>query len=279
MLDKVLLIYRYPQTVKKVLKYMGISKFQLQKLRINLWMQVIPILLIHAFISAQELGSIENWETDALHEIATGTKAPIAIGRISYSGKVFLQLDESVILNIEKEAADISKEFNESHASGLNMSTNTMASVFPHCKDSILNDLKDQRIEPLGRRGNYIVMDSKTEKATGLIRFVSSPEFGTAYFDNYYDDLMPGYHLEWYYVEEPVSIIGSCAGPGYEYEPNKYEPTKNVYDLNFLPGWNLVVIEVATIITDINGKTYPLEMRYKTVEEVPSDIYAQVRIR
>ncbi len=161
----------------------------------------------------------------------------------------------------------------------MEMKTNTVADVFPLCKDSIKFEPTKQEIYPLVRMGTFGIIDYSAKKPIGNLRFVSSKEFGEAYFNYDFKKLQPGYYLEWFYVDAPVSLMGKCQGPGYEYEPQKYAPTSTEYNLALKPGWNLVKTEVLTVIEDVSGTIHPLDLRYMTLDEFPSDIHLLVRTK
>ena len=47
---------------------------------------------------------------------------------------------------------------------------------------------------------------------------------------------------------------------------------KNIYELDFKPGWNIVKYEVLELFEDRDGKTYASMALWKTLDELPSDV-------
>ncbi len=120
--------------------------------------------------------------------------------------------------------------------------------------------------------GNYGLGNLAERKMYGSFMIASNQEFASAFnaFGQY--ETKKGYYLDWYYFENAAAVNGECSMESYALNQEESYMAKNIYELNFKPGWNIVKYEVLELFEDRDGKTYASMALWKTLDELPSDV-------
>jgi len=100
----------------------------------------------------------------------------------------------------------------------------------------------------------------------------SSEDFALSIKNLMNSEFKTGYFVDWYYVDEPATIKGSCSLDAYAINQEEMYTSTQDYDLEFQPGWNIVKYEIEAVFKDRDGKAYPEKERYTTLAKVPADM-------
>lgn len=213
-------------------------------------------------------GKTENYNGKA-NDILVNPFFPESIGEINTAGAFTLAVDEGYFERLKKQMEEASK--NSQNA--MSLSTLKKFQTRYQCEDDAFSFINGDQpyIELLSNIG-LIVGDLETKNITGLIRVVSSKEFGDSQTFNPQKDPATGFMLDWYYVEKQAEIKGNCTTQ--MSTGNGDETYKREIDINLdlHPGWNLVKYEIAKVYTANDGKQYTQTMKYSTLESFPKNV-------
>ena len=127
-----------------------------------------------------------------------------------------------------------------------------------------------QPVANLSTMGVFELSDSSGRENIGFFMPVSSKEFAS-YFSSFgQENAVNGYTLDYYYVSQPAKISGSCSIESYVHSGENYIGTTH-YELDLKPGWNLIKYEVVDLFTDKDGRAYAKDVKYASLDALPSD--------
>jgi hypothetical protein len=197
---------------------------------------------------AESVGRIEAWEAGPAELLLVAGGPPNVIGTISETGEVSLALPEKVT------------------------PTQIIGYMFG-CNDDpdkvqISNPLALYEATPSA----ILVGVLKEKKRLGFVTAADSKDIADSLF--YPVDKTPfvGAHYQWIYVNEPISVDGTCdvgfQAPG-DAEPT---PTSNTYALTLEPGWNVLQWEVTGLFTAADGKTRVKDSTIRNIDALPENV-------
>ncbi|MGB5664958.1 hypothetical protein [Eudoraea sp.] len=231
----------------------------------------LPCLLIALFsvgLHAQNTlsGNLNGWEP-ASAEIITGMNAPIQIGAIAENGEFTIELTKDFV---EKTLQGIDG-FNE-NSDAWKSSLSTIEKAFACNSETVALENADQPILSVSNLGNYGLANIEDRKMYGSFMIVNNKDFAEGFraFGKY--ENKKGYYLDWYYFEKAATVKGECSMESYALNQEESYIGKNIYDLNFKPGWNIVKYEVLELFEDRDGKTYEALVLWETLDEMPADV-------
>ncbi|WP_276390453.1 hypothetical protein [Eudoraea chungangensis] len=224
-------------------------------------------LFICVILNAQNSlsGTLADWDNPKA-EIITGMHKPLAIGDIDDKGNFLIELDAALAQSIRKDI----KGFNEA-SDEWKTSLNSIDQSFKCHTETVETLNGEQLILSLTTFGMFNIADIPAQKMYGSFMMVNSKSFaeGVKAFGKYQNK--EGYYIDMYYFEEAATVKGSCGMDSYTISGEMYE-AKNVYELNFKPGWNIVQYQVTEIFRDKDGLTYEKTIVWKTLDKLPKDL-------
>jgi hypothetical protein len=237
-------------------------------MRYNLF--IVAILIGFFNCSAQEAisGKLSSWEHGPADVIMMMTGEPFAIGTVDESGDFNIPLKDDILEKTKKAMA----AQNES-SSGGRFTSNPLNVAFSCDKgESLKIENGDQVPTTLATMGGFTVASLEKKKMFGSFMIASSEEFAEAFSSYGQKDALPGYYLNWYYLEEPASIKGTCALNEFSVSGKDKYQISTTYKLQFKKGWNLVKVSVNDTYTHSEGKVYSSKFSYNTIKEMPKDV-------
>jgi hypothetical protein len=228
----------------------------------------IALLFSTTSIFAQEAitGNIPDWSLGE-GEVIGGFKTPIIMGTVTADGTFAIPLKENymneVKLQIEQE--------NRESTSGWTSSLLTLGRAFGCSSETLKSENADQPVSKVSTMGMFALGKMEEQKLYGYLLAASSENFAKSIKD-YNNEFKTGYFVDWYYVDEPATIKGSCSMESYAINQEEMYTTTQEYDLVFQPGWNIIKYEIEAVFEDRDGKAYPEKERYTTLATVPADI-------
>lgn len=209
-------------------------------------------------------GKIDHYNGKA-NDILINPIFPESIGEINAAGEFTATLGEGYFKRLKKQ-------MEENKQNPMSFSTLKNFQTRYQCGDDTFSFTnEDEPYVQLLSRVGFIVGDLKTSNVAGLIRVVSSSEFGKSQFYNPQNDPVKGYMLDWYYVEKSAKVDGKCTTRMSTGNGEETYQQEVIINLNFHPGWNLVKYEIAKVYTAKDGKKYTQIMRYSSIAEIPED--------
>ena len=211
-------------------------------------------------------GNLSGWEP-ANAQILTGMNAPIQIGTIAENGAFTIELTKDFV---EKTLQGIDG-FNE-NSDDWKAGISNVGKAFSCNSETVEIVNSEEPVINVANFGNYGLGNIDERKMYGSFMMVNNQEFGSAFkaFGKY--ETKKGYYLDWYYFENAASVNGECSMESYALNQEESYMAKNIYELNFKPGWNIVKYEVVEVFEDRDGKTYESVALWKTLDELPADV-------
>ena len=196
---------------------------------------------------AESVGRIDAWEAGSADLMLVAGGPPSVIGTINDAGEVFLTLPEKI------------------------SPTQIIGYMFA-CDDpdkvQISNPLAQYEATPSA----ILVGILKEKKRLGFVTAADSKDITDSLF--YPVDKTPfvGAHYQWIYVDEPISVNGTCEvgfqTPG-DAEPT---PTSNTYAIALQPGWNILQWEATSLFTAADGKTRIKDSTIRSIDTLPENV-------
>lgn len=211
-------------------------------------------------------GNLSGWEP-ANAEILTGMNAPIQIGTIAENGAFTIELTKDFV---EKTLQGIDG-FNE-NSDDWKASISNVEKAFSCSSDNMEIVNGEEPVINVANFGNFGLGNIAERKMYGSFMIANNQEFASALnaFGQY--ETKKGYYLDWYYFENAAAVNGECSMESYALNQEESYMAKNIYELDFKPGWNIVKYEVLELFEDRDGKTYASMALWKTLDELPSDV-------
>lgn len=213
-------------------------------------------------------GKIDNY-TGKANDLLINPFFPEIVGKINAKGEFTATFNRSYIENLKKQIEELRKK----GAANITRSTLKKFQTRYQCDDDAFSFTNGEQpytqlLESIG----FMVGDLKNKKIVGTINLVNSKDFGGSQVFHPQNAPVTGYMLDWYYVENPAKVHGSCAkkmSTGNGDETYNWEVK---VDLDFHSGWNLVKYETNKIYTAKNGKKYSQTISYSSLDKMPEDV-------
>jgi hypothetical protein len=220
-------------------------------------------------LNAQESirGTIPGWSLGK-GEVVTGLREPIVVGSVDAAGTFVIPLrpDFMETLKIQVESDDPEK------SGGWKSSLLSLRQVFSCYGEDIEVVNGNQPVTRMSSMGVFNLVNMAEKKRLGYLIAASSQDFANGLMEMGGFTFKKGYFLDWIYIDEPGSVSGSCTTESYAVnQEEKYARTTH-YDISMKPGWNLVKYEILDLFSDRDGKTYPSEERFVSLDELPADM-------
>jgi len=222
----------------------------------------------YQILLAQEVftGTLESWDMGK-GDIVTGMREFMVIGSVDEEGVFTIPLDDDYLEKV-KELIQKTNENSDWKASLMSIQR-----AYGNCRDGDVELTNgEQPLMALSTMNTFMIGDLEKDKGYGHFMVASSPEFAESVASFGQKDAVKGYVLDWYYLEEPSTVEGTCTIKTVAQNQEGVYNKKTVYDLNFEKGWNLVKYEYAKLYEDSEGKVYPAEIKYETIDEIPEDV-------
>jgi|GEM_PF-2663553 hypothetical protein len=234
----------------------------------NLLLITFIVLLSSLSCKAQEkvTGTLPGWENGTADVIMGFTK-PFVIGSVNESGEFEIPLTDDILAKT-KEGMEAHNSSSSSGKFGLN----SLKKAFSCSDDSALTVIGgDQQPVTLTTFGAISIGSMEKKKMYGSMMTANSRAFAEAFQSYGEKDAVKGFYMNWYFVEQPASVEGTCPVKAYALNQKDLYDKKLVYQLDFKKGWNAVKISLDEIYTDSDGKTYASKWTYQTVDEMPKE--------
>jgi len=212
-------------------------------------------------------GTLQSWDHGKADLIISAFGEPFILGSIEESGIFTIPLTDD-IPNKTKKAMEA---YNE-RSSGGRFGVSTVKRAFSCSTGDSLEVVNgEQKPTTLTSMGGIMIGSLEQQKLYGNFMAADSRPFAEAYRTFRKKDVVKGFFLDWYYLEEPASLRGTCAIKAYALnQKDNYQKTL-AYDLNFKKGWNIVKISLDETYTDSDSKSYAAKWSYRTVREMPKE--------
>lgn len=215
-------------------------------------------------------GTLDEWNGDT-GEIIVGFMDPTIIGHVDNAGHFEIPL----VLDYLEEAKKQVEDENKNSKDGWSTSLITLEKAFSCYTDSLSIQNGDKPIGKLSMMGVFTLVNMEKKKRFGSFMVASSKEFAESILDYAAYQVQKGYYLDWYFVDEDGSVNGNCTIDSYALNQEEMYTSVTHYNLQFKKGWNILKYEVTELFTDRDGHTYPQEVTYSVLEEVPDGtVYA-----
>ncbi|MBO0330435.1 hypothetical protein [[Muricauda] lutisoli] len=230
---------------------------------------LLPLLLIGQFVLAQQdfTGTIPDWEVGS-GDIITGLMQPKVIGSVDDQGNFKIPLNPNFLDYVKKELEEENKKDND----GWTASLMTVDKLFNCFGDSLMVENGNQPISRLSQMGAFMLVNMSEKKRLGYFFAVNSAEFAKSLMNIGTYAFTPGYYVDWYFVDRPGAVKGNCKQKAYALNQEEFYEKNTTYNLEFKEGWNIVKYEIKKVFKDKEGKTYPQEIEYITLPEIPKNI-------
>nr|WP_297785563.1 hypothetical protein [uncultured Allomuricauda sp.] len=230
---------------------------------------VLGVILMTQTIKAQQdfEGTITDWNAGT-GDIITGMMQPKVIGSVDDSGNFKIPLHPNFLDDVKKEIEEENKKDND----GWTASLMTVDKLFSCFGDSLMVENGNQPISKLSQMGAFMLVNMSEKKRLGYFLAVNSAEFAESLMNIGSYTYTPGYYVDWYFVDEQGSVKGNCTQEAYALNQEEVYEKNTIYNLEFKEGWNVVKYEIKKVFKDKDGKTYPQEIEYTTLPEIPKNI-------
>jgi hypothetical protein len=190
------------------------------------------------------------------------------MGSVETDGTFSIPLKEDYLTQVKMHM----EENNKGSSADWRSSLTRLNQAFGCSSGSLEIENGDQPVTGISTMGMFALGSMEEEKLYGYVIATSSDAFAKSIMNLMNYQFEPGYFVDWHYVEEAATIKGSCSLESYTLNQEELYGITQEYDLEFKPGWNVVQYEVREVFRDRDGKTYPSNERYSTLDKPPSDM-------
>lgn len=186
-------------------------------------------------------------------------------------GEVDEEGDFSIILedNFLGNARKMAEEAQENAPKGFTISFKKVSETFACPFEEVETEGGDVEVSGIPE---LTLMDEMGNPTNGILYAASSLEIARWLFTYGDENVSPGYHLEFYFLEGPAKAKGVCeleTFTGNE-EENFVEITK--IDLELQAGWNIIRYGIDEVFTSSSGKVFPSKLTVSRLEKLPEDL-------
>lgn len=230
---------------------------------------LLVLALFGVMTSAQEAisGNIPDWSLGE-GEVIGGFRAPVIMGSVGSDGTFSIPLKENYLKELEMQIKAENAEPSADWSSALI----TLGRAFGCNSENLKSENADQPVSGVSTLGMFALGNMEEKKLYGYLLAASSENFAKSIKNLMNNEFKTGYFVDWYYVEKPATIKGTCSMESYAINQEEMYTSTQEYDLEFQPGWNMVKYEIETVFEDRDGKSYPQNERYTTLTKVPADM-------
>lgn len=210
-------------------------------------------------------GKLNQWPDKEQAQIVLNSFDPIVVGKVTPAGEFQFDLTQAT--------ADSLKAMYEAEANkedGIRVVSQTVEEAY-FCTDgtaTIVNG--DIPLMKATRAGAFYIANMQEEKLYGQLRVASDSAFNDTYFEFGKKDFVPGYYIDYFYVHEDASVVGTCVSKTYKMDMKSTVDVIHDYRINLKQGWNMVKIEVVETYQD-GDFIRPLKYVMETVTSFPED--------
>ena len=210
---------------------------------------------------------LENWEH--------GNAQVGALDFISGEIQEFGSIDKEGNLRIElfpdflqKMKEQMEKE-QEKAPDGWKASLKTLSGSFSCFGGNLIYENGDTNLSSLPKQ----LFVFKGEKEILGMLMAATNEAIANYFFTYADENTgKGKYLEWTYLNEPASVMGTCNSTSFTQTENETFENISDYSLELKKGWNLIEYHITEIFEDSSGKIHPKTTKIQNIQNIPSEI-------
>jgi len=212
-------------------------------------------------------GNLDKWDNPEANVLMiVSPNDATTIGSVDESGQFNIELTDALVA--ESKRAEQTQNVN---SSGMQVSTMSLKKAFSSSDSTSLTVKNGSQIPTtLTFMGTIPLGNFEQKKMYGGMMASNSRAFAEAFSFYGRKDAKKGYTLNWYYLEEPASVKGTCNS---RFNPQGEEMFDKsiVYKLDFKQGWNLIRTSLEETYTDEEGKTHASKWRYTTIDAIPDD--------
>jgi len=211
-------------------------------------------------------GTLPAWDKGNA-DIIMGMAELFSVGTVHGNGEFAIALTNDVLEKTKK-----SMEAYNSASSGGCLKLNTLKRVFRCYEEDVLTVTNgDQQAVTLATMGAIGIANLDQNEMHGNFMSANSRAFAEAFQSFGQKDAVKGFYLNWYLLEAPASVKGTCNTTTYALNQKDSYEQISTYDLKFKDGWNLVKISLVETYTDADGKTYGSSWTYRTINDMPEE--------
>jgi hypothetical protein len=193
------------------------------------------------------------------------SREKIEIGKIDHEGHFTIPLDANY-LTVIKEQAEKAKD---NAPKDWEINFKTVATTF----ECFGGDLEYENGEALVVGiPDPEVTDKDRKIEQGVMFAVSDPEIAQWLYSYGQKNIVKGYYLQWFFVEDSASAKGECIFQRYTGNGEENFNEVIITNLELKKGWNIIKYTVAEVFTDSNGNTLPLKTEISILTELPNDV-------
>jgi hypothetical protein len=210
-------------------------------------------------------GIIPEWSNGSGEVALVMMGPPKLLGTFDEQGRLEIPLPPDFLAQARKEV----EEANASASDGWKASLRTLGENYSCPGGDLEVAGGDQPISGFPAMGSFDLVSMEREERFGYLMAASSRDFAEG-MEPY--KFIPGYFLEWHFVEEPASVRGTCSSDAYAMNAEELYTATMEYALDFKKGWNIVKYEILEVFTDREGNSYPKKEKYTVLGEMPADV-------
>ncbi|TXE11088.1 hypothetical protein [Algoriphagus aquimarinus] len=186
-------------------------------------------------------------------------------GEVSEEGKFSIILQDNFLEKARKLAEDAQKNAPNGFTVGFKKVSETFACAFEEVETEN-GDIEVSGVPEL------TLMDEMGNPSNGILYASSSLDIARWLFTYRDENVIPGYYLEFYYLEGPAKANGECILETYTgNDEEKYEEVTSI-NLELQAGWNIIRYGIDEVFTSSTGKVYPLKLTVSRLESLPEDL-------
>ncbi len=110
------------------------------------------------------------------------------------------------------------------------------------------------------------------KKVSSILYAVSEPKIANWLYTYGQDELVKGYYLQWYFVENEASAVGECVIPTYTGNGDENYSNATVVNLQLQKGWNIIKYNISEVFIAENGKTYASKTEISRLADLPDEV-------
>jgi hypothetical protein len=177
----------------------------------------------------------------------------------------------SIILedNFLEKAREMAKESQGNASKGFTVSFKTVSEIFACPFEEVETEVGDISVSGLPE---LTLMDENGNPSNGILYAASSLELARWLFTYREENVIPGYYLEFYYLEGPAIVKSECLLETYTGVGEEVFEESTSIALELQAGWNIIRYGIEEVFTSSNGKAFPLKLTVTRLEKLPEDL-------
>jgi hypothetical protein len=233
----------------------------------NIILFTIAVLLnLGCYAQNSIIGTIENYTIGegVLSSYDIISREKVEIGKIDKDGNFNIPLDANY-LSVIKEQAEKAKD---KAPKGWEINFNTVATTFECFGGELIYNNGEAIITGIP----YPEVAGKSGNELSVLYAVSDPEIAKWLYSYGQKNIVKGYYLQWFFIEDSASAKGECIFQRYTGNDDENFNEVTITDLEFQKGWNIIKYTITDVFTDLNGNTLPSKTVITNITKLPNDL-------